>query len=184
MRFPRIGLKILVIATLTLFFLVVVAEVMARRGGGRGGGRGQSMGRTSYTRVGPASGGSFVSRPTTRYNRPPVSRPAVNNRPATARPRPRPLPVVPPEERQEKREEIREKRQERREEIRDKYWDDWHHGVAIGTVYTTSDFDAGYCEASVIVEGVTYYQCDGVWYKRAYAGGTVTYVVVDGPRNN
>jgi hypothetical protein len=91
---------------------------------------------------------------------------------------------VPPEERQERREEIREKRQERREEIRDEYWDDYHyhrHRVAVGTVYTYSDFSPEYCEASVVMSGVTYDQCDGVWYKRAYSGGVVTWVVVDGP---
>jgi hypothetical protein len=31
------------------------------------------------------------------------------------------------------------------------------------------------------VADVIYYQCDGVWYRRAYSGGSVTYVVVDGP---
>jgi hypothetical protein len=54
--------------------------------------------------------------------------------------------------------------------------------VVVGTVYTTDDFDPAYCEASVVVESTSYYQCDGVWYQRVYDGGSVTYVVVDSPR--
>ena len=72
----------------------------------------------------------------------------------------------------------------RHEEIYDDYWDYRHHRrhyVEVGTVYTTWDFDDDDCEATVSAEDVTYYRCDEVWYKRAYSGGTVTYVVVDGP---
>ena len=83
-----------------------------------------------------------------------------------------------------RRDEIRD--EYRREEIYDDYWDyyDYDYRVEVDTVYTTSDFNDYDCEATVIVDGVTYYGCDGVWYKRAYSGGRVVYVVVEGPRNN
>ena len=183
-------------AVLALLSLMVVAEVMARRGGGRG----HHGGRSGFTRVGPASGGSFTSRPARRAEMRAAPRPAAPPiRPSTMRatPRPaappmrptqpRPLPANPPEERQERREQIRDKHQERLEDIRDDHWDHWRYRrqyVTVGTVYTTSDFRTDSCEATVVVDGVTYFQCDGVWYKRAYAGGTVTYVVVEGPRSD
>jgi cysteinyl-tRNA synthetase len=34
---------------------------------------------------------------------------------------------------------------------------------------------------TVIVSGVTYYQCGPTWYQRAYAGGSTTYVVINAP---
>ena len=102
--------------------------------------------------------------------------------------------------RRDRREEIREehrrdvihdearvdrRREAIRREEREEYWDHWEdrrYRRAVGTVYTTSDFYEDDCEATLIVDNVTYYSCDGVWYQRAYSGGTVTYVVVDGPR--
>ena len=90
-----------------------------------------------------------------------------------------------PEELQKKAEERHEERQERREEIRDERRDHYREQLRreeVGTTYYESDyFDDDYCEASVVVDGITYYGCEGVWYRRAYAGGSVTYVVVDGP---
>jgi gas vesicle protein len=85
---------------------------------------------------------------------------------------------------EDQRERIREAHEDRREEIRDEHWDHWRQHEDLGTVYTEWDFSDEDCEASIVVDGVTYYGCDGVWYRRAYSGGTVTYVVVEGPRNN
>ena len=91
--------------------------------------------------------------------------------------------------REELRDEIRyrEIHEERYEERYDDYWDYWdhrRHRVAVGTVYEVSDFDDEYCEATVVVDRVTYYSCDGVWYRQAYSGGTVNYIVVGGPRSD
>ncbi len=184
---------IIVLGTLAVFFLIVVAEVMARGPGGGRGGRGggprggHRMGRMHHHRVGPASGGSFTSR---RTHRPPRARATAPRTPprSQVRPsRPRPVPELPPEEAVERREEIRERRAERREDIRDEHWDHYRYRryrEEIGTTYTSDYFDDDYCEAEVVVDGVTYYQCEGVWYRQAYAGGEVTYVVVEGPRSN
>lgn len=34
---------------------------------------------------------------------------------------------------------------------------------------------------TMLVDGISYSDCDGVWYQPAYSGGDVTYVVVDPP---
>ena len=176
MRYATPTLKRLALGMLALFLLLMAAEVMARRGGGRGGSRGGGRsfhgGHVGHTRMGPASGGSFASRPVTRAQ--------TTSRPSTLAPKvdwPRPRPDVPPAVRHERREEVRE-------EIRDDHWDYYHHRrhrIVVGTVYEASDFSSDYCEATVVVDNVNYYQCEGTWYKRAYSGGSVTYVVVDGP---
>jgi len=174
MRNTRPSLKVVALGTLVLFFLLVAAEVMARRGGG-GRRSGHHMGQARHTRMGPASGGSFSSRAaprqsvTTSRARPPA--------PEIGRDRPRPNPAVPPAVRHERRKEIRE-------EIHEEHWDRYHHRrhrIAVGTVYVASDFSSEYCEATVVVDNVTYYQCENIWYKRAYSGGSVAYVVVDRP---
>ena len=178
MRYSTSTLRVVTLGTMALFFLLVAAEVMARRGGGRGGGGGHRMGHASHSRMGPASGGSFSSRATTRPSVT-TSRPRPTS-PEIRRDRPRTHSTVPPVVRHERREEIRE-------EVHEEHWDHYHHRrhlVVVGTVYASSDFSTGYCEATVVVDNVTYYQCEEVWYKRAYSGGNVTYVVVDGPARN
>lgn len=53
---------------------------------------------------------------------------------------------------------------------------------AIGTAISASAFHALPCTATtVVVSGVTYYQCGTTWYSQAYSGGDVTYVVVETP---
>lgn len=97
-------------------------------------------------------------------------------------------PRVEPEDRPERirqaHEDLREARENAREDIRDERWDHWHDHDNLGTVYTEYDFSYDDCEASIVRDEVTYYSCDGVWYKRAYSGGTVTYVVVDRPASD
>ena len=98
--------------------------------------------------------------------------------------------AVRPEERRVRREAMRERKEDlRREEIRAEYWDDWDHSryrVDVGTVYwsDSSDDDDDSCEVFVGTDGVTYYRCGGTRYRRAYSGGSVTYVDVGGRRNN
>ena len=114
-------------------------------------------------------------------------------------------------DRQENRNERREDRRDYRDEVRDdrqdfledRYddWDDDHWGdgdwdggellvagavvagaVAIGTAFT---YDYVYSQPCTVYEievsGVLYYQCGTTWYNRAYAGSSVSYVVVNPP---
>jgi hypothetical protein len=54
--------------------------------------------------------------------------------------------------------------------------------MAVGTAITASAFSALTCSpTTVIVGGVSYYQCGGTWYSRGYEGGNVTYIVVNAP---
>ena len=87
----------------------------------------------------------------------------------------------PPEPTGESHARLREAREDAREKIRNEHWDHWYDQDDLGTVYTEYDFNDDDCEASIVVDGITYYSCDGAWYKRAYSGGTVTYVVVERP---
>ena len=199
MRITRPVLVGLTTAALTLFLLIVVTEPMARGpGGGRGGGPrgggprgGHRMGGMHHHRMGPASGGSFASRPGPRSHshRPAMrsSSPPYVRRPEARSPRPRQPAAVPPptEEMQEKREYIDKRQAARENNARDEHWDHWRHRryrEELGTTYSSDYFDDDDCEAEVVVDGITYYNCDGVWYRRAYSGGTVNYVVVEGPR--
>lgn len=206
-------------ATVGLFFLSVATEVLAFPGGGPppGGPPGGRMGglhgspppgsrahprkRMRHNRIGPASGGSFTSRPRTRPNTRSVTTSRTRAPAQTHQPQPqtqvppqaKPLASVPPEQRQLRREvqeahEAHEAYDVYREEHREEHWDHWddrHYRAEYGTVYTEDELTVGNCEASVSAdEGITYYRCDGVWYERAFSHGTVTYVVVDRPRRD
>ncbi len=99
-------------------------------------------------------------------------------------------------------------RQQNRQQYRSDAREDWqdygeHHGYwggyspwgyaaagavavgaayAIGTAISASAFYALPCTATtVVVGGVSYYQCGTTWYSQAYSGGDVTYVVVNPP---
>jgi len=62
-------------------------------------------------------------------------------------------------------------------------WYDDRRRWAIGTAVTASAFRSLSCASStVVVNGVTYYNCDNTWYNRAYRGGNVTYIVVNAPQ--
>lgn len=110
-----------------------------------------------------------------------TSRPST--RPQTRPSQPRPIPEVSQDERADRRAELRERQEDRRKEMRDEYRDRRRY-EELGTTYTSDYWDDDYCETEVVVDGVTYFGCDGVWYKRAYSGGSVTYVVVEGPRSD
>jgi hypothetical protein len=86
------------------------------------------------------------------------------------------------------RQDYREDRYQDRREYRDDYYDDrreWvedRQRVRVGAYLTASAFGAMSCNPTiVVVGGVTYNQCGGAWYQRAYRGGSVTYVVVNAP---
>ena len=119
------------------------------------------------------------------YNQGPTSRPTP--RPTTRPSQPLPPPETPSEEQLEKRAKMDAKQARRREERREDRWDHEHrrrHREELGTTYSSDDWDDDYCEAEVVVDGVTYFGCDGVWYRQAYSGGSVNYVVVEGPRSD
>jgi hypothetical protein len=94
------------------------------------------------------------------------------------------------DDRQDFREDAREDRQDFLEDIHDDhhdrydyddYWEDrWR--FAVGASITAAAFRSLTCAtSSVVVNGVTYYNCGPTWYRRGYGGGSVTYVVVNAP---
>jgi len=200
----------IVSAGIILVFLALLwNEAAARRGGGRAGGRGGG-----YSRVGPASGGSFSSRSGgTRQGaradrtaaRSDVRQDRQSNRTdrasdrqegASERASTRQDTVT---DRQENRQDYVSDRQDDRMDYRedaredwqdyydDRYWDHWRGGsgfaagVAIGTAISAASFSSLSCSKTVTLAGATYYNCGTSWYKRAYSGGSVTYVVVNPP---
>jgi hypothetical protein len=69
---------------------------------------------------------------------------------------------------------------------------EWHHDrhefyedrwkYAVGASLTAATFRSLTCASrTVVVNGVSYYNCGPTWYNRAYSGGSVTYVVVNTP---
>lgn len=190
----RASLKaVLVGATLAVFASVQVmeqADARGRRGGGfdRGGvasaggfsGRGGSFGqqRSGRARTGSRSGG-----------RESLGEAAQDRR----------------EYRQDAKDDWREHRQdamddrrEFRQDVAEDHWDDHRHwdndagafvagalvGGAIGAAAaSTNTYVATLpcAPATVVVGGVTYFNCASSWYQQAHAGGQVTYVIVDPP---
>jgi hypothetical protein len=176
-----------------LFFLLPLAAEARMAGGFRGGGFG-------YSRMGPASGGSFAARPDNnpdgpvfdsgvrqaadqvrqeeRQDMPEVRRDEIQTRQDVRREVPGLQPVVRPETRQDVAAANYQQ-----------HWDAWHGGatyttteVTVGTVVASDDFDADSCQVTIAgSDGFTYYDCNDTWYRKAFAGGTVSYVVVDGP---
>lgn len=70
-----------------------------------------------------------------------------------------------------------EQRKDFRDDVRRDRWR-WR----VGTSLTAAAFRNMSCRSEVIVIGnVTYYRCGTGWYRRAYSGGTVTYIVVEAP---
>ncbi len=74
---------------------------------------------------------------------------------------------------------------ERRDNRRDYYDDrrDDRRAFARGVRYSSSWWTSNSCSqtAIVVVDGYTYYQCNGAWFGRTYYGGEVTYTVIDTP---
>jgi hypothetical protein len=100
-------------------------------------------------------------------------------------------------DRQENRQDFRDDARDDWQDWGDDYyhggwddWDDWYPwgavatGVAVGAAAYAigTTFATLPCTTTaVVVGGVTYYQCGATWYQPAYAGGSVTYVVVGAP---
>ncbi|MEE9607375.1 MAG: hypothetical protein V3U03_06505 [Myxococcota bacterium] len=91
------------------------------------------------------------------------------------------------EDRQDYRDGAREDRQDYADDVRGEYQEheEWYEDRwkrAVGASLTVSAFRSLQCASStVVVNGVTYYNCGSSWYQRGYSGGNVTYVVVGPP---
>jgi len=174
--------------------LFVVAEVEARRGGG-GGGRGG--GGRSFSRSGPASGGSIRSHQAPSGQRGGNRSSLSDNRGSRQDNRgdmqdnrsERRSNMQ--ENRGDRQDDIQDARKERREDWQD-YGDDvrddrrdWYNDryrYRVGSSITYATFRSLSCTSTTVhVNGVTYYRCDNDWYSRAYSGGNVTYIVVKAP---
>lgn len=87
-------------------------------------------------------------------------------------------------DRREVRRDVRSERREFREDIRGErheWWED-RSRRRVGAVLTATAFRSLTCTPTVvIVNGVSYYSCNSVWYSRRYVSGSVTYVVVTAP---
>ncbi len=204
---------LMVVVALALFFMLGGVDVMARGGGGGGGGPGGGGGRGggpggghsvgvrggpsgSYRmqRVydGPAGGGAFSSQPAPKPQSAPAfrshTRPETGTRPQaesqTSTSRQQPAVAAP-----ESATSGQSRRPDNRKEMEyqdENYWDQWHyrrHRVALGTIYTEDEFREMRCQSPTVVDGVNYYNCEGVWHRRAYSGGRVIYTVVEAPRS-
>lgn len=208
-KFPLTALSLALLFGLMLF-MASIADARGRGGGGRGGGRSFSRGsmaagggfssrstRQSFDRQG--------SRQDYRQDRR-TERPENRGTPPENRDERRDQRPEDRDERQQWREDNRDERQERRDEhlderqeYRDKAredWQDWaedewddryYHGhyyghttIIWGGVQTTYVVTAP-CNDRMVVNGVTYYRCDTVWYQRGTSDGEVVYVVVSAP---
>ena len=174
--------------------LFVVAEVEARRGGG-GGGRGG--GGRSFSRSGPASGGSIRSHQAPSGQRG-GNRSSLSDNRGSRQDNRGDMQDNRSERRSNMQEnrgdrqyDIQDARKERREDWQD-YGDDvrddrrdWYNDryrYRVGSSITYATFRSLSCTSTTVhVNGVTYYRCDNDWYSRAYSGGNVTYIVVKAP---
>lgn len=56
-------------------------------------------------------------------------------------------------------------------------------GMAVGSTMTAAAFNAQKASCrTLVVNGVSYYQCGSTWYQPSYQGSRVTYVVVNPPK--
>lgn len=83
------------------------------------------------------------------------------------------LPAETRQERRDSREDIREDRRDRR--------DDYYPGDV--DYYGDPVYEEELpCDTSaIVVNGATYYDCDGTWYRRGYADDSVVYVITEEP---
>ena len=91
------------------------------------------------------------------------------------------------QDRQDNRQDLVNDRQEFRQDVYGEYQErnEWYEDrwkYAVGASLTAATFRTLTCASrTVVVNGVTYYNCGPTWYSRAYTGGSVTYVVVTAP---
>ena len=56
-------------------------------------------------------------------------------------------------------------------------------GMAIGSTMTAAAFNKQKASCStLVVNGISYYQCGSTWYQPSYQGGNATYIVVSPPK--
>ncbi len=159
-----------------------------RGGGGRGGGSFShgGGGRPNVSRSGPASGGSFSRGASSRRGGNFDSRSRGDrqgNRSSNQSDR-----QSSRNDNQGDRQDNRNDRYDDRQDNRNDRYDDRkefyqdRRRFAVGATMTAAAFGALTCASrTVVVNGISYYGCGGTWYNRAYAGGAVSYVVVDAP---
>ena len=94
------------------------------------------------------------------------------------------------DDRQDFLEDARDDRQDFVEDIHDDHHDYYDHDdfyedawrYHVGASIAAATFRSLTCTTTtVVVNGVTYYNCGPTWYNRGYGGGSVTYVVVNAP---
>jgi len=189
----RTLLQILTFASVALFVGVQSMDVDARGRGG-GGARGMGGGGGGFARSGPARGGSFAAHSAPRAA--PRGYGGQAGRPDRVGSRQDALGDR-RDDRRDYRDDVRGDRQDYRDHVRDdrrdyyddRYdrWDDWGRGAAVvagaaivGSAISAAAYDDLDC-TTVVVDGVSSSRCGGTWYRPAYSGGDVTYVVVDPP---
>jgi hypothetical protein len=193
------------IVTVAFFVSFLVADALARGGGGRGGG--------GFSRSGPAAGGGFSSHSASAggaraasIQAQPAQRSAARqdlsgDRSETrqARTETRGDTRTSGQEERTERTEARQEGRSERTEYRADAWDDhdccwdddrWGYalagaavGAAVGYAAATPNYVTALpCAPTVVsVNGASYYQCDSTWYNRTYVSGSLSYVVVDAP---
>ncbi|MGB5623538.1 MAG: hypothetical protein WBN65_13680 [Gammaproteobacteria bacterium] len=177
----------LMVTSLVCFLALDFAE--ARRGGGGGGGRGMSRG-------GPAASGSFqrsrvqpqrrssnrnMNRDVSRQQRP-ANQDRQNNRQDNLDQR-----QDNRQDRFDQRQDNLDERQDNREKVYDdrkEYYDDrneWYEDRwRAGAYLTVASWNRMGCRYNmVVVNGITYYDCDGTRYEQVYRGGQTVYIVVN-----
>ena len=98
------------------------------------------------------------------------------------------------DDRQDNRDDRFDDRMDNRKDARSEYQEHYEHHhdysefyedrwkYAVGASLTAASFRALTCTPStVIVGGVSYYQCGSSWYQRGYSGGSTTYVIINAP---
>jgi len=178
-----------------LIFIAIDTDARGRGGGGRGGhsmsrGGGHSGG---FSRSSASSHGSMRGR---SASRPSAGRSSSRDRGGRDRPETRP-------DRPDRGDNISDRQNDRQDAARDRQNDrqdaardihddreDWYDdrrrrvatAIVIGSVISAASWNSMSCaRTSVVVDGITYWSCDGAWYQSSYSGGSVTYVVVDAP---
>jgi len=108
-------------------------------------------GRGGFRRAGPAAHGTLR----------PVHRPVRRT----------PAPAV--RERADDRGDVREKRDDAADHRRD---------LRARRVLTVAEFRDLDCNTRVVMQrGITYVECDDIWYRKVHDGGRITYTVCDAP---
>jgi hypothetical protein len=174
---------IVAIAVISIFCMTTFMASMVEARGGRGGrGGGGSRGGGGFSRSSPAAGGGFSSRKATRQ-------PTRQAKPRQETRREQPRDSGDRDDAREDRQQHRDDAREDRQDFIDDEWDDHNHhggaafaaGVAVGAAASSNYVTDVPCSTTVIVNNVTYYNCDSIWYSRGSQGGEVVYIITSAP---